>query len=364
MRVLFCGGGTAGHIYPNLALGETILKNDPFAKLAYVTSAGGMESLIVPYKKYEIQMVKLNKKSIFGNPIKFFKTYYKSIEQSKNIIKEFRPDIIIGTGGYASYPVILAGHKLRKKTILLESNLIPGKAIKMLENKVDHIFVNFEESINYFKNQNIVLRVGNPLREEYFYLDKNETKEKLLLSNKNVIVCVGGSLGAKKLNEAAMELIENYVKNNAKIVLIWGCGKKYYKAVKEELKSKRLDKLENIRVYDYIDNMPEVTACADVVISRAGAITISELSLSGKCAILVPSPNVANNHQVKNAKILAEKNGAVLITEDKLYCLTDTVKELILNPDKRKILEENIKKFSVFDSNNIIYKEIIRILHK
>lgn len=361
MRILFCGGGTAGHVYPNLAIAQIFERNESNLHLAYVTTKNGIENEIIPFKKYEIDVMGIKKIFSFKN-FKVFKLLVESIKESKKIIKEFVPDIIVGTGGYATFPVIYAGHKLGIKTVLHESNSIPGKAIKSLEKYADKIFVNFEDTKDFFKNKEKVIRTGNPMRQEYLYLNKKQAKENLGFDYQNVVVCFGGSLGAEKINESAINLIENFIKYRQDVLLIWATGKKNYNRCITKLKDKGLFDLKNIRVSSYICNMPEILSSADIVVCRAGAMTISEVALCGKCAIFVPSPNVANNHQYKNAKAICDSNGGLLISENELYKLTDEIKELINNTNKRREYEENIKKFAINDANKLIYKEILNII--
>lgn len=362
MRVLFCGGGTAGHIYPNLAIAETIKENVPNCKLAYVVTENGMENSLVNCKKYSIDVTGLKKLSLLHN-IRSASKMIKAQRECKKIIREFRPDIIVGTGGYATFPVVYSGYKMGIKTVLHESNVIPGKTIKLLVKYATKIFINFEETLKYLKNKDKVLRVGNPLRKGYEVYEKEIIKRQLGINEQKVIVCFGGSLGASKINRASIELIKNYIQFEKNIRFIWATGRKEYFEIKKKLSSEGILNLKNVDVQEFIHNMPEVIACADVVISRAGAVTLSELSASKKCSILIPSPNVSNNHQYKNAKTIVDKNGALLITENNIYMLTDTVKELINDDKKRKELEENISKFHLKSTNKLIFNEIVKILN-
>ena len=222
MRVLLCGGGSAGHVNPALAIGETIQRNLPGSQIAYVVTSTGIENKLVNYKKYSINVKGFKRSASISN----FKSAFllmDAIKKSKKIIKDFCPDVIIGTGGYATYPVVYAGQKMGIKTVLHESNACPGKAIKMLENKVDLIFTNFAESEKFFKNKNRakIIRVGNPLRNGFEEYDKEELKERLNIKEKYVILCYGGSLGAEKINNSAIEIIENYIRYQENIRFIF-----------------------------------------------------------------------------------------------------------------------------------------------
>ncbi|MBR2025145.1 MAG: undecaprenyldiphospho-muramoylpentapeptide beta-N-acetylglucosaminyltransferase [Clostridia bacterium] len=361
MRILFCGGGTAGHVYPNLAIAQTFERNEKDLHLAYVTTQNGIENELIPFKKYMIKVMGVQKIFSFKN-FKVAKLLIKSIKESKRIIREFAPDVIVGTGGYATFPVIYAGHKMGIKTVLHESNVIPGKAIKYLEKYADKILVNFEESKKYFKNKDKIIRTGNPLRQGYFSMNKRQARKNINIKDEKVILCFGGSLGAEKVNDSAINLIENLVKYRKDILLIWATGKKGYNKTMLKMKEKNLLDLDNVRVTGYISNMPEVISSADIVVCRAGAMTISEVALCGKCTIFIPSPNVADNHQLKNAKTLFEKESACMLEESELYKLVDEVKFLLENKEKREKYENNIKKFANEEANKVIYKEILNII--
>ncbi len=363
MRVLLCGGGSAGHVNPAIAIGETILRNAPQSQIAYVTTVKGIENKLVSYKKYTINIKGL-KRNFSPSNIKTAFLTLEAIKKSKQIINEFSPDIIVGTGGYATYPVICAGHKMGVKTVLHESNVVPGKAIKLLQNKADIIFTNFSESIDYFRKKERVLHVGNPLRHGFNSYNKNDVKNALGIKEKYVVLCYGGSLGAEKINMSAIGVIENFIKYQKDVRLILATGGREYHSVMQIIKHKGLEKLKNITIVDYIYDMPEKMAIADVVVSRAGAMTISELSASKKCSILIPSPNVANNHQYKNAQALEKSDAAVVITEDKSYLLTEILKDLLNDQRRRNIMAENINKFYLPNANRDIYVAINELIYR
>ena len=361
MRVLLCGGGTAGHVNPALAIAQTILKNSPSSEIAYVVTQNGIENKLVPFKKYKINVVGL-KRSLSLSNIKTLFLTFEAIKESKRIIKEFNPDIIIGTGGYACFPVIYAGSSMGIKCVVHESNAVPGKALKMLEKKVDRIFINFKESEKYFSCKDKIIHSGNPIRDGFGALNKEEARRKCGITEKSVVLCYGGSLGAKMVNEGALEIVENLIKENKDIRLIWASGKNEYKDMYYAIKEKGFDKLKNLDFNEYIYDMPEKIVCADVVICRAGAMSISEMAFSGKCTILIPSPNVVDNHQYKNARTISETLGAIMLLESEIFKLSDIVGELISNPEKRKGYERRIRNFSVDDANKVIYTEIKHIL--
>ena len=356
MRVLFCGGGTAGHVNPAIAVAQTILRNASDSRIAYVTTLNGIENRLVDFKKYPIDVIGL-KRGLSFKTIQFFYKQLKAIEECKRIIKEFHPDLIFGTGGYATYPVIKAGKKMGVKTILHESNAIPGKAIKSLEGDANKILVNFKESIDYFKNKDKIIHTGNPIRN-VTEIEKNAAKRSLGILQRTVILCTSGSLGAERVNRAAIEIIDDIVKDNKDILFVWSTGKNEYDVCIEALKKKFPSLPVNIIVKDYFHNLPLYMASSDIVISRAGAMTISELAYLGKASILIPSPNVANNHQLKNAEALKNSNAAEMITEDRIYSLVDVIKELLQKKERRKSIEKNISAYAVRDANKKIYSII------
>lgn len=354
MRVLFCGGGTAGHVNPAIAVAETVMRNSKENKVAYVVTMNGIENHLVDFKKYHIDVIGLKRGFSFKN-ISFAIKQLRAIEECKSIIKEFHPDVIFGTGGYATYPVVVAGKKLGIKTILHESNAIPGKAILSLEKKADKILINFEESKRYFKSEEKVIRTGNPLRMGFETFTKEEAKKSLKIKEKYVILCTGGSLGAERLNSAAIEIIDNFVKHRNDVYFVWSTGRREYDKSLKMLEARGLGRVKNLLVGDYFKNISQIMACADVVISRAGAMTISELAYLKKASILVPSPNVTNNHQYINAMALNESMSAMMVTEDRLYTLVDLVRELINNSVKRTELENNIGDYAIRSANKVIY---------
>lgn len=361
MRVLFCGGGTAGHVNPALAVANTVVNSSNDNKVAYVATTHGIENKLVPFKKYQIDVIGFKRKISFKN-VSFFCKQLQAVEKCKKIIKEFHPDVVFGTGGYATYPVVVAAKKLGIKVVLHESNVIPGKAMISLQKKADKILVNFEESKKYFKKAKEVIKTGNPIREDFVTCTKQIAKNKLKIMEKFVVLCTGGSLGAERINNAAIEITENFIRHRKDVLFVWATGKRDYERVADILKSKGIYQLQNLVVRDYFDNMPHLMVASDIVISRAGAMTISELAYSKKAAILIPSPNVTKNHQYINAEALEKAGAAIVVTEDKLFTLIDELKELLDNASERKKLESSISAYSVSDSNRRIYDILYNIV--
>lgn len=366
MRVLMSGGGTAGHINPAIAIANIIKKNQPDAEIAFVGTKRGKESVLVPkegYKLYHIQIQGI-RRSLSPSNLKTAYLALKSFGDCKRIIREFKPDIVVGTGGYACWPVVRAAASLKIPTVLHESNAVPGFAIKMLEKKADKIFVNFEETIAALKCPEKAVRVGNPLRGGFSTLSKEEARRAQGMEGKynTFILSLGGSLGAERINLEVLEMMKEYTAKNPDILHVHATGSLEYEDTKRMYADAGLDKYPNLQLLEYIYDMPEKMAAADIVINRAGAMTLSEIAMLGKASVLIPSPNVTNNHQYKNAHVLEKAGAAVLIEEKDLEggALTKAVRELCENESKRTEMENKVRDFAVSDAADIIYEYIIK----
>ena len=284
---------------------------------------------------------------------------------AKKIIKDFNPDVVIGTGGYACWPILRAAAMMKVPCAVHESNAIPGMAVKMLQNSVDKILVNFARTADFLKRKDKVLQVGNPLRTAFENMDKSAVREKMGISSDSFFVLsYGGSGGAEYLNQVAVELISRHVGTRKDVKFLHATGERNYKESVERYNALGGDKVENAQLAEYIYDMHEKMAAADVVVCRAGAMTVSELSMMGKAAIMIPSPNVVDNHQYKNAKVLADA-GAVVLAEEKdvtADSLWEDIVALLDDKEKRSSLEKNIKQFARPDANEIIFDEIIKLI--
>ncbi len=370
MRVLMTGGGTGGHVNPALAIANTIRTNIPGSEIAFVGTPRGIENKLVPkegYRLYHVEMQGLRRSLSLSN----FKTAYLMLTSPKRaaeIIREFEPDIVIGTGGYVCWPLIKAASKLGIPTALHESNAVPGAAVKALEKYTDRIFLNFKETEQYLKHPEKLMHVGNPLRASFGCESKSSARAKADIGSeyKYVVLSYGGSLGAEHLNEAMLRIMKSLAVTMPDTLFIHGAGSRRYADMKAKFDASSASELPNIRICDYIYNMPTVMAAADIVISRSGAMSVSELSMMGKCAIFVPSPNVTNNHQYKNAKVLSDAGAASLVEDSALDSdvLENEIYRFIENPDLRREREERIRAFSVADANKRIFEEIVRMTKK
>ena len=313
-RVIISGGGSGGHIFPAIAIADEIKKRNPDVKILFVGANGKMEMEKVPAAGYEIiglNIVGFQRKFSLSNFMLPFKIL-ESIAKAKAILKEFKPELVIGVGGFASGPTLRAAHGLGIPTLIQEQNSFPGKTNKLLASKVRKICVAYPGLEKFFAAEKIVY-TGNPVRSEMVNIEgKREEAFQFYGMNPDLktILVVGGSLGARTLNESVRNYLDVFKKED--IQVLWQCGKYYYPDLKSELD---LIDHTNVECVQFIARMDLAYAMADVIISRAGAIAVSELALVGKPCILVPSPNVAEDHQTKNARALSDQNAALLIKD-------------------------------------------------
>lgn len=366
MRVLLTGGGTAGHINPAVAIANYIKEKEPESEFLFVGTQHGLEKNLVPRCGYDIKFIEVMglKRSFSPQNIKVLFNYIKSMSDSARIIKEFKPDIVIGTGGYVCAPVVKAAFGKKIPTLIHEQNVFPGLAIKMLSGKADVTAISFEETRNMMKAKNFVL-TGNPLRPDLLHEhDEDAVRAQYGFDEKPMVLMFGGSLGAEKMNEALVEMLEK--KEISGYNLIAATGEKHYDGVVKKLCEKGIDtdKIRNVKVVPYIYNMEEIFSVADMIVGRAGAITVSEITAAGKAAVLIPSPYVAHNHQEYNARYL-EKNGAAkVIVESELSGdrLTDEINAVLHNPDELLKMQKSSKEIGIQDACETIYNCIKKLI--
>ena len=369
MRVLLTGGGTAGHINPALAIADLIRRNAPGSEIAFVGIRGGREEDLVPREGYPLFYVD---SAGFSRPLfspKNLRVLRQAVfspfaKKTTAILDQFHPDVVIGTGGYACWPIMAAAARRRIPTAVHESNAIPGLTIKRLKNRVDRVWINFESTADALGSSDRILRVGNPLRESFGCTDRRQARERLgIPEDATVILSFGGSLGAEHVNTAVLELMHGFVSAQPRVIHFHAAGKRDFGRIRELASQMGLDGCPNCLLSDYFYDMPDRMAAADLVISRAGAMTLSELALTGKAAILIPSPYVADDHQTANARALAERGAAVLIPEASLAegTLTETVRGLLANPGRMEAMRTNIRRFADPDAGERIWGEIVRM---
>ncbi|MBE7017009.1 MAG: undecaprenyldiphospho-muramoylpentapeptide beta-N-acetylglucosaminyltransferase [Ruminococcaceae bacterium] len=317
MKFLFSCGGTAGHINPAIGVAGRLKQLDPECQILFIGAENMMETSLVPREGYEIKTVKISNlsrslsiKGIKHN-IATVKNVFGSISQAKKIVRDFAPDVVIGTGGYVCYPVLKAAHSLKIPTIVHESNAVPGLTTKMLAGIADCIMVGFEKAKENYKSGCNVVYTGTPVRNDFLNYDKAKAKAELgIPADKKLVVSVWGSLGSGHMN-TIMESFAPIAAERGEFILIHSAGKGYYPKLEKILDERCPNRLDlGVDVRPYIYDMSRVMAAADLIMCRSGASTLAELAAMGKPALLVPSPNVTNNHQEKNARVLEELGGA------------------------------------------------------
>lgn len=362
-RVIISGGGTGGHVYPAIAIANKMKEMLPETEFLFIGAKGKIEMEKVPDAGYKIEglwISGLQRKLTLKNlmfPIKLLSSMIKT----KKIIKNFKPDVVVGVGGYASGPTLRTAAKKGIPTLLQEQNSYAGLTNKLLAEKANKICVAYENMEKYFPKEKIVL-TGNPVRTDILNVDKKRNEALKFFSldpNKKILFAFGGSLGARTINESIFNNLQDLI--ITEVQLIWQIGTFYFQEFRERLKS--FD-LTNIRYFEFLKEMDLAYAAADVVISRAGALSISEICLAGKPAIFIPSPNVAEDHQTKNAMALVNEKAALLVTDiDARTNLVPEALKLLFNENQQKVLSTNIKRLGKPHAAENIVREIISLIN-
>jgi UDP-N-acetylglucosamine--N-acetylmuramyl-(pentapeptide) pyrophosphoryl-undecaprenol N-acetylglucosamine transferase len=361
LKVILSGGGTGGHIFPAVAIANELKKLVPSVEILFVGAIGKMEMEKVPaagYKIIGLPIAGFQRKFTFQN-FKLPFLIIKSLLKTRRIIKDFNPDVVVGTGGYASGPLLKAATNKGIPSLIQEQNSYAGITNKLLSKKVNKICVAYEGMDKFFPKEKLIL-TGNPVRQDVINISekRNEAISYFKIdSSKKIIVIVGGSLGAKAINEAIGAGLNEFASND--IQVIWQTGKIYFETAKKQSAD---FELRNIKAVDFISRMDLAYAAADVVVSRAGAGAISELCLVEKPCILVPLPTAAEDHQTKNAMALVNKHAAILVKD--ISATQDLVKEaitLIKDEVKQQQLKTNIKQLAFHNSANVIAKEVLKL---
>ena len=371
MRVIIAAAGTGGHINPALAIANKIKQEEKNSEIIFVGTDRGLENDLVPRAGYELKKIDaygFNRKISIDNIKKMYKTF-RSIDQAKKIIEEFKPDIMIGTGGYICLPVGIAANKYNVPIVLHESNAFPGVAIKMLAKKASAILVGFEDAKERIKNAKNVVVVGNPSKVKKLNLtekQKEEIMKKIGLTDmsKPIVLVFGGSQGAQKINESFINIISK--KLNEKYQIIWATGPNQYDMIKNKLQSLNIsiNNISNVKILPYIYNMEEVMNCVDLVVSRSGAMTITEISIVGKPSIFIPFPYATENHQEYNARVLEKVGAAKIILDANLddNILNSTINEIISDKKKMCRMSESAHTVEIRNVEDKIYVELCKIL--
>jgi len=358
-KFILSGGGTGGHIYPAIAIADELKSRYPESEFLFVGASDRMEMDKVPQAGYKIQGLwisgiqrKLTLKNLVF-PIKLL----TSLLRSRKIIKTFKPNVVIGTGGFASGPLLQVAASKKIPSLIQEQNSYPGVTNKLLSKKVDTICVAYDGLEKFFPKEKIRL-TGNPIRKDLLEVKGKHIEGKdafNLIHSKHTLLVLGGSLGARRINQLIESNLDFFESHN--VQLIWQCGKLYYDQYKG------YNELKHVQVHAFLNNMDMAYAAADIIISRAGAISVSELCIVGKPTLFIPSPNVAEDHQTKNAKAVADKDAAVLIREKDLDSeFQNQFSELIADSEKREVLSKNIETLALVNATNDIVDEVEKLL--
>ena len=373
MRVIISAAGTGGHINPGLAIANKIKEKEPNSEIIFVGTDRGLENDLVPRAGYELKHINaygFDRTISLDNIKKMYQTFH-SIKEAKKIIEQFKPDVIIGTGGYICVPVGLAAKKKKVPVVLHESNAFPGVAVKMLSNKASKVLVGFEDAKVRLPKAKQVIVTGTPTKVKKIKISdarKQELlKENKLNNNKPIVLFFGGSQGAKSINNSLLEIISK--KQNQNYQILWAAGPAQYEQIKKDLKEKHsieIDNIENVSIVPYIYNMEEIMNIVDLVVCRSGAMTITEIANVGVPAIFIPFPFATENHQEYNAKVLQKVGAAKIILDKNLTAneLNSTITNLVRD---KKTLQEMSKKANQVAIQNVeekIYKEIKQVVNK
>ena len=368
MRVLLCGGGTAGHVIPAIAIAEIIEKSFKGSAIAFAGRKDGPENsayLKSGRRLYTIDIQGISRSLTINNVKSIFKLI-KSGRMARNIIHNFNPDIIIGTGGYVCYPFIKEGQRMKIKTVIHESNVAPGLVTRILGKKCDLVLLNLEGTKKNLNNVQNALVVGNPTRKSFDSLTKDEARKKLRIPDgKKVIVSFGGSLGADLINKTVAAMITQHTLNNKEIYHIHATGKLHFDKIKQEY-PELFKNQSNLMIVPYIEDMPTVLTAADLAITRSGAMTISELARSSTPSILIPSPNVTANHQYFNAAYMKNIGASVLIEEKDLSVdgLKNEVLKIISNPKKSAEMASKAKIAYIEETDVLIANALKKLIKR
>ena len=361
MNVIFTCGGTGGHINPAIAVANGFKERHPDANILFIGAKGHMEEQLVPKAGYDLKclniagLVRGKSFSAITKNIGTMLSTVKAVNECKKIIRDFKADAIMGTGGYACFPALMAGTLMGIPTCVHESNAMPGLTTRMLADRVSRMLICFPESAKRYKHPEKVETVGMPIRREFVYLNKADARKELGISDdEKLVVSAFGSLGAKKMNEAIAEVFALELADDFPFKHIHATGSFGWEWMPEKVKEHGVDleKAGTIDMREYIYNMPTVMAAADVFISRAGASSCNEIAASGTPAILIPSPNVTDNHQEKNARVLSDRGGAVLMLESECTAqgMYDEIKALLSDADRREQMSVALQRDVILDS--------------
>lgn len=362
MKYIFAGGGSGGHIYPAIAIADEIRKLDDKAEILFIGAKGRIEEKIVPSNNYRLETVEIsgiNRENIIKNyrlPVKLLTSFRRCLR----IIKEFKPDAAIGTGGFVCGPVIFAAAILKIPTLIQEGNSFAGKTVKFLSGRADKVVINFKETEKYFRRKDNIIQIPHPVRSSLKTRDREKSLEEFgLPAGRKTIFVFGGSQGARGINSGIEKIIRKLCERNLNV--IWQTGKNEFERLSREFE----DLKKSVRILEFIDNIDTAYSASDLVICRAGITSITELSFLQKPAILIPLPSSAENHQEMNAQSLEVRKAAVMIKENEINGkLYEEIMRILTDERVKAELSENIKQFSDADAAKKIAEEAIKLIKK
>lgn len=372
MRVIFTCGGTGGHINPALAVAKVLKSRRPESEILFVGAKGEMEEQLVPREGFRLETMeissyerKLTPKNILHN-IRAVWRVFSSRRKANRIIATFKPDVIVGTGGYASYPMLRQGAKKGIPTAVHEANAMPGLTTRMVADSAASIMVCFEDSKQHYKHPERVEVVGMPVREEFIYTKREDARKRLNIpADAKLVVSAWGSLGAREMNKKIADFIRLEAADDTPFYHVHATGSYGWKWMPQLVKELGVDlaKYPRLDLREYIYNMPDLMAAADLIISRAGASSLNEIAAAGVPCIIVPSPNVTDNHQDKNARVLEQRGAAVVITEAECTgeTLYRTAKSLVEDKERCAKMRSALHALAVVDSAERIYQTIVKL---
>lgn len=365
MRVVLTGGGTGGHIYPALAIGHKIMEINPRSSLLYIGTNRGLESRIVPQQGIPFEAITITgfRRSLSWENVRTIVRFWQGVRRSKELLKKFKPDVVVGTGGYVCGPVVYAASRLGIPTLIHEQNVIPGLTNKFLSRYVNAVAVSFAESVDHFNRCKDVVHSGNPRASEVVLANSEQGFSSLgLKSQTPFVLIVGGSIGAKAINNALVEIVPMMAKL-PDVHFVFVTGDRFYEETAKRIEQIQPKLADQMHILPYINNMPEVLSAASLVISRAGASSLAEITALGKPSILIPSPNVTNNHQEANARSLADAGAAVMLLESQLTgdLLFEHIHKIMSDSLHRASMADASRKLGMPNAATAIYEQIKRL---
>lgn len=358
LRVIISGGGTGGHIYPAIAIANEIKLRYPEAAILFVGAKDKMEMEKVPQAGYEIKGLWISgiQRRLTAKNLSFPFKLLSSLWKAGRIVKKFKPNVVIGTGGFASGPTLMMANRKGIPTLVQEQNSYPGITNKLVGKKASKVCVAYDHLERFFPEEKLV-KTGNPVRQDLLFIHTKTEEGKAFFeldTDQKTLLVLGGSLGARRINELIEEQLDFFAAQDVQV--IWQCGKLYYEQYK------KYNEREGVQVHAFLNRMDLAYAAADFIVSRAGASSVSELCIVGKPTIFIPSPNVAEDHQTKNAKAIVDKHGAILLKERELQTFPIVVETLLKDKGKQESLSENIKMLALPNATNDIVNQVIKII--